>query len=214
MLDVEEYYKYNLQGKSVQQILSTIRGLKRKMGYLKKIMENPDKGLNLEQVEKELQLNREYFEKAKEALIEAGGTYIPSRAEQRAAAFDDDISLISHMVLYVGSLAGGFDIRSYILDDTGLYLKTTYVTGEGIKQEYVVENTRTKEDFFNEIKALHIGEWPYSHRSVSYDYNFDKIKWYLEIHFRTGKRSVKLNSDNFESYNFHQLLKLYNRGML
>ena len=42
MISPESYYEMNLQGKTAEQIMSSIRGLKNEIGHLKNVMEHPD----------------------------------------------------------------------------------------------------------------------------------------------------------------------------
>ncbi len=42
MIDPETYYEINLKGKTAEQIMSAIRGLKQEIGRLKNIAEHPN----------------------------------------------------------------------------------------------------------------------------------------------------------------------------
>ena len=44
MISPETYYEMNLKGKTAEQIMSAIRGLKNEIGHLKNLMEHPDYG--------------------------------------------------------------------------------------------------------------------------------------------------------------------------
>ena len=58
---------------------------------------------------------RLYLEKAKEALAEAGGTYTPSIAEQKAAEFDNNIPFICKVVFTIGGFFSGRETRTYTI---------------------------------------------------------------------------------------------------
>ena len=87
MICPETFYEYNLKGKTVDQIMTVIRSLKQQIGKLKNTMEHPDYvSMICPSESTQLWCTRLYLERAKEALVEAGGTYIPSQAELKAAA--------------------------------------------------------------------------------------------------------------------------------
>ena len=54
----------------------------------------------------------EYLERAKEALVEAGGVYVPFGAEMRAAAFEDSIPSICKLVFSIGGFSSGYETRT------------------------------------------------------------------------------------------------------
>lgn len=86
MISPESYYEEHLKGKTKEQIMTAIRGLKQEIGRLKKIMEGPEYGI-LEIVhpneDTRLYWTREYLERAKQAYAEASGTYTLSKSQKR-----------------------------------------------------------------------------------------------------------------------------------
>ena len=80
------------------------------MGRLKNIMEHPDYGTELIICPSEavrLSCTREYLERAKQALVEAGGIYTPTQAELRALDFTDNIKHIGKFTFSIGGFYGG-----------------------------------------------------------------------------------------------------------
>jgi len=78
MISPEGYHEEYLTGKTKEQIMSAIRGLKQEIGRLKNTMESPDYGKELIMHPSEdtrLHWTREYLERAKQAYTEAGGSY-------------------------------------------------------------------------------------------------------------------------------------------
>ena len=78
MISPECYYEENLKGKTKDQIISAILGIKQEMGRLKNTMESPDYGQESIVHPSEatrIHWTREYLERAKQAYAEAGGTY-------------------------------------------------------------------------------------------------------------------------------------------
>ena len=93
MISPEEFYNESLKGKSTDQIMRVIRSLKREIGRLKNIVEHPDYSPTMCPTEStQIFCSKLYLEKAKLALLEIGETYTPTKAEQRAMAFDDNIT--------------------------------------------------------------------------------------------------------------------------
>ena len=91
MISPESYYEEYLKGKTKEQIMTAIRGLKQEIGRLKNSMENPHGGIKTVMHPSEdtrLHWTREYLEKVKQAYGEAGGTYTLSKSEEKAADFD------------------------------------------------------------------------------------------------------------------------------
>lgn len=95
----EGYFEVNLKGKSQQDILKEIRSLKRKINQLKRYIEE----CSLEPEEMfpsqltRLKCNREYLERAIKAYQEAGGQYIPTKAEQKSQDFDSALDSIKKL---------------------------------------------------------------------------------------------------------------------
>lgn len=210
MISLESFYEFELKGKTPEQIMTVIRSLKRKIGRLKNIVENPNYGTSewvMRPSERtQISMNREYLAEAKRALVEAGGEYTPSAAEQRAIDFNNDIPHIRKVVFSVGGFFGGYEIKTFTVsgDKVSVTVEDTLnpvaVDTEGI-------NTAA---FFEGLKDLHIGEW----RRVYDTFRFgvavmDGTQWELEIYFSNGRRAVKFCGDNAYPYNFDRLLELF-----
>jgi hypothetical protein len=85
MISPEGYYNEYLRGKTAEQIMTAIKGLKQEIDRLKNRMEHPDYPLKPDtrpSAATRLHCSRLYLEKAKAALEEAGGSYEPSGTEQ------------------------------------------------------------------------------------------------------------------------------------
>jgi len=68
MISPEGYYEENLKGKTKEQIMSAIRGLKQEIGHLKITMESPDYGQELivhPSEDTRIHWIREYLERAR-----------------------------------------------------------------------------------------------------------------------------------------------------
>ena len=85
MIGPGAYYEMHLKGKNATQIMTAIRGLKQEIGRLKNIAEHPDYQCMMHPSEGvRISCMRDYLAVAKDALVDAGGTYTPSKAELKA----------------------------------------------------------------------------------------------------------------------------------
>ena len=205
MISPEGYYEEYLKGKTATQIMIAIRGLKNEIGHLKNVMEHPDYEPVLRPSEStQLWCLRLYLEKAKEALIEAGGAYIPSQAELKAKSFDDNISAITKLIFTVGGFFCGFEIRTINVnaEDVNLTISNSFNREEvaSVSEEIW---SMTKEEFFDSLRDLHIGEWRkhYDTRRFGYD-TLDGTHWELQIEFSNGSKPLVFSGSNAYPYNF------------
>lgn len=94
MIGPETYYEEYLKGKTAAQIMTAIRGLKQEIGHLKNIVEHPNYQCTMHPSEDvRLWCNRLYLERAKQALVDAGGTYVPSKVESKSGRIQCKYSL-------------------------------------------------------------------------------------------------------------------------
>lgn len=213
MISPQGYYEEHLKGKTAAQIMTAIRGLKNEIGHLKNTMEHPDyseQPIMHPSESTRLWCTRLYLERAKEALVAAGGTYIPSRAELKATDFEENILAISKLVFSIGGFFGGYETRTYTLDGKQLHLDVEHSLIIKPTNFYIEsENLCSKEEFLDGLRELHIGEW----RS-KYDLRrfgcavLDGTQWELEIDFSNGHKPVKIYGDNAYPYNFDRFQEL------
>ena len=211
MISPEGYYEEHLRHKTADQITTIIRGLKREIGRLKNTIEHPDYAPTICPDESvQLWCTRLYLDRAKEALVEAGGTYTPSQAEQKAAEFEDNIPNISKVIFSIGGFFGGHETRTINLEGEHLrmWVEHSFVlTPSNVESE--PDDPMTKEEFLDELRELHIGEWRknYSPRRFGYIV-MDGTQWSLEIHFNNGRRPLKIYGDNAYPYNFNRFREM------
>ena len=210
MISPESFFKENLKGKDADQISSTIRGLKNRIGHLKNMMEGSMYELETITCPSEstrLWYTRLYLERAKVALAEAGGVYTFSQAELKAKEFEDHISEISKIVFTIGGFFGGFEKRTINLDDTEVKMTISHLPALESGEEILFP--MTKSDFLYELKQLYIGEWRKSYTTERFGYTIlDGTQWNLEIEFSNGMNTFKSSGDNSFPYNFDEFQKL------
>lgn len=214
MISPENYCEEYLREKDAKQILSIIRGLKNEMGHLKNIMEHPDYGTESKVCPSEsvrLSCTREYLERAKQALVEVGGTYNPSRTELRTLDFISNVNHISKFTFSIGGFFGGYN--TYIADLSGNELKFESKQGEASTPMKVFNKEGeplTKESFLEGIRKLHMGEWKRSYSPERFGHMvLDGTQWEIEIEYENGHRKVRFDGDNSYPYNFYDLQALF-----
>ena len=211
MISPESFYEEYIKGKSEKQIISTIRGLKNRIGHLKNTIEHPEYVCTMRPSEKtQLWCNRLYLERSILALEKIGGTYKPSKAELYAAEFDKNIPHICELVFSIGGYFSGYETRTYFLDKEHLRMNINHTlitkpSNLNIEADYPL----TKQELLDGILNLHIGEWRKSYMPERFGYTvLDGTQWELEIHYSNGHKPVKFYGSNSYPYNFDDLTEL------
>ena len=213
MISPESYYEMNLKGKTAEQIMSAIRGLKNEIGHLKNVMEHPDYGSEPIMCPSEstrLWCTREYLERAKIALAEAGSVYKPSQSELKTIEFENNLSAISKIVFTIGGYFGGYETREISLDCGDLQVNVQHslpIEPEETAVEFLLPYG--KDEFMDELSRLHIGEWRGSYSPERFGYVvLDGTQWELEIHYNNGAKPFKSHGTNSFPYNFNEFQEL------
>ena len=188
MISPEVYYEEQLKGKTKEQIISAIRGLKQEIGRLKNIMESPGYGQELivhPSEDVRLHWTREYLEKAKQAYAEAGGIYTFSKLEEKAADFNLNMDFICKITFGIGGFFGGY--RSYIVeisDNLKAYTKLWEDEESLILFDNENEEPFTRGTFLAALVDLHIGEWRRRYTTQRFGYTVcDGTQWELEFEY-------------------------------
>ena len=214
MISPEGYYEEYLKGKTKEQIMTVIRGLKQEIGRLKNTMESPNYGRELIMHPNEdtrIQWTREYLERAKLAYAEAGGTYTLSKSEEKAADFDANMNAICKISFSIGGFFGGY--RSYVVElSDGLKVYTKLWEDEEPLVLLDDDNGEPfkKDTFITALKDLYIGEWGRRYSINRFGYTVcDGTQWELEFEYNNGNRTVKFDGDNSYPYNFEKFKMLF-----
>jgi hypothetical protein len=68
----------------------------------------------------------------------------------------------------------------------------------------------SKQDFFDKLLQINIGEWQTTYSSHRYNYLIeDGAHWNLEIHYLNKISVVRIEGDDARPYNFKSLLELF-----
>ena len=211
MISPEGYYELSLKGKNADEILSEIKKLKRRITELKRIAEHPEYKSTMRPDEgAQISCSREYLERAKQALAELGVEYQPTKSELKAMEFDANIPYIYDVILTIGGYFYGNDeYDAVIMDDEVLYSVSHFNFGNPPQYTRAIDADMTKEEFLEELKDLHIGEWRKNYDTQRFGYDVcDGTQWTLEIKYAKGKKPVKIYGDNAYPYNFNRLKNL------
>ena len=203
MMSPESFYYMELEGKSVSQIEKLIRKLNKEMTSLKKAIECPapdEAGVVVEpSLEVQLKCTREYLKRAKAALVEAGGEYIPNQAEQRVIDFDNNIEFISRIRFSVGGFFTGNRIYTYTISGDKVDWNLGGFSFVDFKPpEYRPES---KQELLDAFREFHIGEW--KHKYVDWNV-FDGTQWELTIEYSNGRKPAKYYGSNAFPFSFDE----------
>ena len=212
MISPEAFYEDELKGKTAEQTITVIRGLKQEIGRLKNIVEHPDYECLVHPSERvRIYCSQRYLERAKQAFVEVGGTYIPSAAEKKAMDFDDNIPFINKVEFCIGGYFNGYETKTYTIDDdkVRINIEHSLILKPSNLGDYEIEEM-DKDFLLNALKDLHIGEWRRNYSTKRFGYWVcDGTQWHLEIYFSNGHKPVKIYGDNAYPYNFDKVLELF-----
>lgn len=213
MISPEGFYEENLKGKTKDQIMSAIRGLKQEIGLLKNIMESPDYGQEAilhPSEDTRIHWTREYLEIAKLAYNQAGGNYNLSKSEEMATDFDSNMDSICKIIFSIGGFFGGY--RSYVVelsDELRAYTKLWEDVEPLALLDTDNDENFTKATFIASIADLHIGEWRRRYSTQRFGYTVcDGTQWELEFEYNNGHKPVRFDGDNSYPYNFDRFKML------
>ena len=214
MISPESYYEEYLKGKTKEEIMTAIRGLKQEIGHLKNSMEKPYDGMKtviLPSEDTRIYWSREYLDKAKQAYVEAGGTYTLSKSEEKAADFDANINAICKITFNIGGYFGGYS--TYIVElseEMKTYTKLWEDEEPLSLWDDDNEEPFTKETFISALKDLYIGEWRRRYSTERFGYMVcDGTQWELEFEYSNGHKPARFNGDNSYPYNFDKFQMLF-----
>lgn len=215
MTSPEVYYEQYLKGKNKKEIIKAIRDLKREIEHLKNILENPD-NISDEIVHPSestrIYWTREYLNKAKEALVESGGSYKLSRSEIKGEKFNNNIPFISKVIFEIGGYFEGYYKYIVTFNENNILITVEHF-GKTIKNTQLLTadgEIFIKDDFLNIIKDLNIGEWLSDYSTERFGYSVcDGTQWSLLIEYANGEKPFRSGGSNAYPYNFEDFQDLF-----
>lgn len=171
-------------------------------GYERASLHMPDEYWQLRNIRKRIEF-------AKQALAEAGGSYTLTGEEAKAIAFDESIPLIESMTLSIGGFFGPPPSKHIItVTEKRILRKASYGLGEPFRD--VPGDVMCKEELFEQLRDLHMGEWLNDYDPERFGYIvMDGTQWELEIRYRDGREPVCFSGSNAYPYNFCELEELF-----
>ncbi len=205
MISPETYVESEIKGKSKEEMLKKIRGLKQEIGRLRNKLENID----IEDIIIEpspvtrLKVYKDYLRYAIKEYQAAGGEYRMSHKEKKAAAFDADIENIVSVELTYGGFFGGTEQRKVYFDGDDIKYERKFYNGAGDYDEILFLDM-DKKSFLEELANIHIGEWKHEYDDPD---TLDGTQWELVIEYSNRRRRSYWGSNAYP-YNFRELLEL------
>ena len=209
MIGPEAYYDERLKGKKAGEIEKEIRRLRREISRLKKVIEHPryfrDTCPSEDTV---IWCDRLYLERAKQALVDEGGVYIPTAAEKRADRFQADIPHICKLELSIWRFDGEMKRRSYTV--CGGEIRLDITDPSDVLDTELYDEDMDRDGLLSSVAELHIGEWRSHYDPSRFGYEaLDGESWELTVRYSGGRRSRKFSGSNSYPYNFGDLTALF-----
>lgn len=210
MISPEYYYEEYLKGKNEKQILSAIRGLKKHIGHLKNVMENPNYGTDpIIHPSEDVQIscNRLYLQRAIKALDDMGCPYKYSKAEMKSIEWQNDLEHISKIIFEIGGYFQGFtEYMIEVADDSAVMCSKYRLSSELNETEKKID----KNELLYRLSELYIGEWRKDYNPERFGIAvLDGTQWQLKLEFNNGRKPCEFSGSNSYPYNFNKLLDIF-----
>lgn len=212
MTSPDRYYEECLKGKTAAEIMTKIRSLKKEIGRLKKVLEDPsypDREWAIHPSEAvQLSCTKQYLEYAKKALVEAGGEYPLSKVDTKVASFNERLASMKKVEFKISNFPYPSNARVVSIEGDGLLLceGNPYAPKEMKCVHYQCDVA----EFINALRAFEFGGW--RRRYDTYRYGvavMDGTSWELKLTFGDGEASVRFTGDNAYPYNYERLEELF-----
>ncbi len=169
-IEPKKYCEDLLKGKSLVEMGSKIRGLRMSMSRLKNMVEDPH-FLEVSCPSKRKEIC--WYMDARMLFEQAGGVYKPSKAELRAAEFNERVDDIVELKFSSGSFVGHTIYNISFENEHVLRCKHKHYCGE-LPLPTVLEVG--KAEWLERLKDIYVGEW----RRRYYDNDvYDGEQWGL-----------------------------------
>ena len=210
MVSPEWYYEEYLKGKTAAEIMTKIRSLKKEIGHLKRILEDPsypNREWAIHPSESvQLSCTKQYLEYAKKALAEAGGAYPLSQTDIKVASFNERLVSLKQLDFRVFEFLGQSSAKTITIEPDVLVLSQEELFyPDGIDSvEYQCEAS----DFIRMLQSFELGGWRRKYDTYRYGMVvMDGTSWELKLVFSDGSPSVRFTGDNAFPYNYTELVE-------
>ena len=143
--------------------------------------------------------------------MKIGAVYTSSQAELKALRFQENIENIRKITLEIGGYFSGY--WQYIISIEGgqiCYDVDYSLVLQSVNLSNTDDFSMTKDEFFNGLRELHIGEWLHKYKPERFGYKFlDGTQWSMDIEYSNGIKSKHYYGNNSYPYNFDKLAELF-----
>ena len=195
-----------MKDKSVEEIKTEIRRLKRSITRLKDEIENPASEPDMVCPSRGTVIywSREYLEMAKKALADAGGEYRETKEEERARAFLERLPQLRRLELEIGGFFGGWEKYAIEVDGDTLKRDTVMVLSELDDPE-----VETRKELLEYVRDMHLEEWRKDYNPGRYGIQiFDGTQWSLKLTY-DDRKTREYAGDNVYPWNYGELCRLF-----
>lgn len=195
-----------VKDKSVEEIKTEIRRLKRSITKLKDEIENPASEPDMVCPSKSTVIywSREYLEMAKKALADAGGEYKETKEEKRARAFLERLPQLRRLELEIGGFYGGWEKYAIEVDGDTLKRDTVMVLSELDDPE-----VETRKELLEYVRDMHLEEWRKDYNPGRYGIQIlDGTQWSLKLTY-DDRKTREYAGDNVYPWNYGELCRLF-----
>ena len=195
-----------IKDKSVEEIKTEIRRLKRSITKLKTEIENPSSEPDRVCPSRDTVIywSREYLEMAKKALADAGGEYKETKEEERARAFLERLPQLKRLEFEIGGFFGDWEKYVIEIDGDALTRDTVMVLSDLDDPE-----VETRGGLLEYLRDMHLEEWRRDYSPGRYGIDIlDGTQWSLKLEYDDGK-TREYHGDNVYPWNFGELCRLF-----
>lgn len=213
MMGPETFYCEHLEGKDANEVLKVLRRLKRENTALKRRIENPNYSPKhaVKPDEKAIiWANRLYVDRCKEALEQLGVTYVPTKAETKAAEVEAKLEHVEKVKLEIRGFLTGFTTWTLAVNGDSVSLEKEGILPKPMYEK--IEDYIDREELLLCLRELYLGEW--KRRYDAYDYGcciMDGEQWTLTVYVGKDSKPIVFEGCNAYPYNWDDVLDLVNR---
>lgn len=215
--EIEEFNSERLKGKTLDEILTVIRGLKKKIGHLKNIVEHPEFEEPYHEFgpKGELFMLLLYLDETKRVFTELGGKYKLSAAEKKAETFDRNIPHIVRIEARNGNSKYGYKYYFFDLSDDTVTME--YSSDSGPRQPHRPWGPTNREEFLEDLRDIHMGTWRRSYTLERFNYTkyneiawYDEDEWWVTFYYDNQTKPVSFEGNRAYPHNYLLLSDLLN----
>lgn len=210
MISPDSYVEMELWGKSRENALKKVKGLRKEINHLKRVIEeNPYKDEYEMDPSPEVRISvlQDYLTAAKAYFELQKWEYEPSKKEIKIKEFNESLKYLESIEFFYGGFFGTnkswkvFFDGDKVMVDSIVRLIPDY---DMDKLKLPCFDDLTKEDFLNDLRDLQIGEWKREYFNPDI---LDGTQWSVDLRYSDGKKK-HFSGSNMFPYNFNEFLEV------